>query len=97
MGKGAGSYKQMKMDDAKKGECICPKCPTYTNCAKDAKEADFLFEREKSFMCITNEKGCICPDCPVTKEYGLKNKFFCMKGAEKAQRYENSLWGTKMV
>ncbi len=51
----------------------------------------------KSFMCITNEKGCICPDCPVTKEYGLKNTFFCMKGAEKAQRYENSLWGTKMV
>jgi hypothetical protein len=46
----------------------------------------------KRFMCITEAKECTCPSCPVTKEYGLKNKFFCMKGAEKAQRFENKIW-----
>lgn len=88
--------RQMKMDEEKKRECTCPKCPTYTNCAKNAKELLFCM-KGKSFMCISEAKECICPSCPVTNEYGLKNKFFCMKGAEKAQRYEHTLWGTKMV
>ena len=39
--------KQMKMDEAKKGECTCPKCPTYNNCAKNAKESALLYEREE--------------------------------------------------
>ena len=39
---------------------------------------------------------CICPTCPATPEFGLKNKSFCMKGAEKGQRYEHALWGTKI-
>jgi hypothetical protein len=79
-----------------KGLCNCPKCPTHNKCAKNAQERLFCING-KSFMCITEEKGCICPACPVTAEFGLKNKFFCMKGAEKAQRYEHVLWGTKMV
>ncbi len=87
---------QMKMIEAKKGACICPKCPTYTNCAKNAKELLFC-ATGKSFMCIPAEKGCICPECPITPEFGLKYKFFCTRGAEKAQRYEHALWGTKMV
>ena len=36
------------------------------------------------------------PDGLPTAEFGLKNKSFCMKGAEKAQRYEHALWGTKI-
>ena len=80
--------KQMQMDEAKMRECTCPKCPTYTDCAKDAKELLFCM-KGKSFTCISEAKGCICPGCPVTIEYGLRYKFFCMEGAEKAQRYED--------
>jgi hypothetical protein len=89
------SSKQMQMDEAKKGECFCPKCPTYINCAKNAKELLFCM-KGKSFMCIIKEQSCICPECLVTSEFGF-NKFFCMKGAEKALRYEHALWGIKMV
>ncbi len=78
-----------------RGRCICGGCPTYTNCAKNAKELIFC-ANGKSFMCIPAEKECICPSCPVTKDLGLKNKFFCTRGAEKAQRYEHALWGTKI-
>lgn len=79
-----------------KDMCHCPKCPTYTTCARNAKERVFcLFG--KSFMCISEQKACICPTCPLTHEFGLKNNSFCMKGAEKAQRYEHTLWGTTMV
>jgi hypothetical protein len=73
--------------------CTCPKCPTYTPCAHDEKELLFCLQG-KSFLCISGEKGCICPKCPVTAELGLKYRFFCTKGAEKAQRYEGALWGS---
>lgn len=76
--------------------CTCPACPTYNKCAKNAKEILYCVNG-KSFMCISEEKDCICPSCPVAAEAGLKHKYFCTKGSEKAQRYENALWGTKMV
>ncbi len=87
---------QAKTYDGLKPKCICPGCPTYTNCAKNAKELLFC-AYGKSFLCIDREKTCMCPNCPVTAELGLKKNFFCTRGAEKAQRYENALWGTKMV
>ena len=86
----------MKAIEMKKEMCTCSKCPTYTNCAKNAKELLFC-NAGKSFMCIPDEKGCICPTCPVAMDMGLKHSFFCTKGSEKAQRYEGTLWGTKMV
>jgi hypothetical protein len=76
--------------------CTCPSCPTYNKCAKNAKELLFCVTG-KSFMCISDDKGCICPTCPVTEVIGLKQTSFCIKGSEKAQRYESAIWGTKMV
>jgi len=76
--------------------CTCPSCPTYTGCAKKAHELLFC-ATGKSFLCISDEMVCICPACPITPELGLKNKFFCMRGSEMAQRYEHALWGTKMI
>ncbi len=76
--------------------CTCPSCPTYNKCAKNAKEILFC-ATGKSFMCISDEKECICPTCPVTSAIGLKHTFFCTKGSEKAQRYEHTIWGSKMV
>jgi hypothetical protein len=75
--------------------CHCMMCPTHTTCAKNAKERVFCLVG-KSFMCISEQKACICPTCPLTQEFGLKHTSFCMKGAEKAQRYEQALWGTKI-
>lgn len=79
-----------------KGMCTCPGCPSYTDCAYKAKELLFC-ATGKSFMCISSEKQCICPTCPVTPEFGLKNTFFCTRGSEKAQRFEHAIWGTKMI
>jgi hypothetical protein len=85
-----------KQIESLKAMCTCPGCPSYNTCAKNAKESLFC-AMGKSFMCISEEKGCICPTCPVAKTLGLKNKFFCNRGAEKAQRYEHTLWGSTMV
>ena len=81
--------------EAYKNVCMCPKCPTHNDCAKNAKELLFCLQG-KSFMCISEQKVCLCPTCPLTADFGLKNSSFCMKGAEKAQRYEHALWGTKI-
>lgn len=48
-------------------------------------------------MCINGEKACIYPTCPVTPVLGLKSKFYCTRGSEKAQRYEHALWGTRII
>jgi hypothetical protein len=77
-------------------KCTCPTCPTYNRCAKKAQELLFC-ATGKSFMCISEKKDCICPVCPITSELGLKHRFFCTKGSEKAQRYEHALWGTKII
>jgi hypothetical protein len=76
--------------------CRCPGCPTYTRCAGDAGELLFCLAG-RSFLCITEEKGCICPACPVAAEFGLKHTVFCRRGNEKTQRYEHGLWGTRMI
>jgi hypothetical protein len=82
--------------NAEKAKCTCPSCPTYTNCAKKAGELYFCGSG-KSFMCVDKDNGCICPKCPVTADVGLKYKSFCLRGSEKAQRYENTLWGSKVL
>lgn len=79
-----------------KTRCTCPGCPTYTRCAKNGKELLFC-STGKSFLCISGEKKCICPACPIAGEYGLKYTLFCTRGSEKAQRYEHALWGTKII
>jgi Protein of unknown function (DUF2769) len=85
-----------KAVEAEKAKCTCGSCPTYTNCAKNAKES-FFCAAGKSFMCIDKEKECICPTCPVTADLGLKFKSYCLRGSEKALRYESGIWGTKML
>ena len=85
-----------KLIEAEKAKCICGSCPTYTKCAMNAKEG-FYCAVGKSFMCITFDKGCTCPTCPVTSDLGLKYHDYCLKGSEKAQRYEKTVWGTKIL
>src|SRR3989339_204833 len=35
--------------------------------------------------CYKKENGCICGNCPVTKEMGLKHGYYCTRGSEKEQ------------
>ena len=49
-------------------KCICPDCPTYTECARANSELVFCLEG-KSPTCITKAVKCICADCPVEEEY----------------------------
>ena len=58
--------------------CICKKCPSYVECG----EAVGYCLLGKS-TCITEKKGCICPDCPVTKKMGLKWGYYCISGSAK--------------
>ena len=75
------SLNQMKTD------CICPICPTYSECAKKSDELLFCVTG-KSESCITKERGCMCPTCPFAQEYGIgiKYNFYCTRGTELEQR-----------
>ncbi|MDT8357500.1 MAG: DUF2769 domain-containing protein [Methanomicrobiaceae archaeon] len=80
--------------EQKKSMCICPTCPTYTECAKERDESLFC-AMGKSFVCIREERECRCPECPVAADIGLQNKFYCREGEERAQRW--SQWLVRYV
>jgi hypothetical protein len=70
--------------------CTCPQCPTNNECAKNSKETLFC-SMGHSFHCITENKGCLCPGCPVAKMQGLTHQSFCLMGNEKTQRFDAML------
>lgn len=67
-------------------DCVCPICPTFNQCAKDAGENFFCLKDESK--CISKEKGCMCPTCPFAAKYkiGVFHNFYCMRGGEIKQR-----------
>lgn len=69
------------------GDCVCPTCPTYNDCAKEQGE-DIFCIIGKSKECITVTLGCLCPTCPLAQKYGigLMYNFYCNNGSEKEQR-----------
>jgi len=70
--------------------CICPKCPSYNQCADQGGELVYCITG-KSPVCITQDRGCICRKCSVTPEIGLMYHDFCFKGSEVAQRSEHNV------
>jgi len=82
---GLSEEERMKSMEDKKGMCTCINCPSYNECAKEGTELLFC-AKGKSPSCITDEKGCICPSCPITPMMGLKNGYYCTKGSEKEIR-----------
>jgi hypothetical protein len=80
---------KMKLGELMK-MCTCPQCPTYNECSRNAMEGLYC-SIGRSFHCITESKGCICPGCPVAKQMGLKHQSFCLTGMEKAQRFDDMI------
>lgn len=71
--------------ESSKKVCICPGCPTYNDCARDAKELLYC-ALGKSMNCMVRGVTCICPDCPVTEQLDLRYNFYCLRGTEKTLR-----------
>jgi len=59
--------------------CICGTCPTWIKCGEAW--AYCLIESGKS-KCIKEEKGCVCPACPVQSQEGFTDQYYCTKGSE---------------
>ena len=76
---------RIKMNEEKKPMCTCPTCPSYNVCSTEGNELLFC-ALGGSKNCITVEKECICPDCPITDQMGLKFNYFCTRDSEKNQR-----------
>jgi len=69
------------------GDCVCPICPSYNECAKEKDENVFCITG-KSNGCINLELGCMCPTCPLAQKYkiGMIYNFYCHRGSENEQR-----------
>jgi hypothetical protein len=64
-----------------KDMCTCPRCPTFVECGAKA----FCLESSAKSKCIKEQKGCLCPSCPVESLMGFRHAYYCIKGNEKAQ------------
>jgi hypothetical protein len=58
--------------------CLCPGCPTYNQCMRDAGQR--MFCARGMTECTPSAHGCICGDCPVWADYGLGQYYFCLEG-----------------
>jgi len=78
---------QNKAIEEYKASCICPTCPTWNKCAKDANEKLFCVTG-KSVDCISILKGCECPVCPLAQSLGVGVELntYCLNGSEMEQR-----------
>jgi hypothetical protein len=70
-----------------KEECICPICPTYNECAKEAGEVLFCVLGE-SKECISDRIECMCTPCPFARRlnFGAMYTTYCIRGPERNQR-----------
>ncbi len=60
--------------------CVCAKCPSWTpECAEKGEKGGYCAVGKSE--CITEEKGCICGDCPVAEKLGLKWGYYCTRGS----------------
>ncbi len=64
------------------GLCLCPKCPTYVRCNE---MIAFCLAPSGKSACITKEKGCLCPGCPVQEKEGFIHVYYCIRGPESVQ------------
>ncbi|MDD1696632.1 MAG: DUF2769 domain-containing protein [Methanoregula sp.] len=64
------------------GLCICRMCPSFVDCKEEI--AFCLAENNKS-SCIKEEKGCLCPGCPVQAEEDFQYVFYCTRGSQSYQ------------
>ncbi len=67
-----------------RGACVCEPCPTYNECMR-AEESLLFCLTGKSASCSFEKRGCLCPTCPVTKTFGLKKAYYCIRGTEQEQ------------
>ena len=66
------------------GLCICRMCPSFVDCNEEI--AFCLADTTKS-VCIKEEKGCLCPGCPVQEEENFQHVFYCTRGSQTEQSY----------
>jgi len=65
-----------------KQACICQTCPSYV---PEETEKAFCHPLVGKSKVIGEEKGCDCPKCPVYKDMGLKNGYYCTRRSELEQ------------
>lgn len=62
--------------------CTCRGCPSFQDCGE---EIGYCFPTIGKSKCISDEKGCICGQCPVTEKMKLKHGYYCTRGSEMEQ------------
>jgi len=65
-----------KIKDSKENRalCPCPLCPSYSNCG-----GEILYCGRGPSKCDVEIQGCICNECSIYLEKGLKGNYYCTK------------------
>jgi len=63
--------------------CVCRMCPSFVDCKE---EIAYCMEVTTKSGCISKEKGCLCPGCPVQDREGFRHVYYCIRGSAKEQQ-----------
>jgi hypothetical protein len=89
----------MKVPDTENNvkKCICANCPSYNECMKEGMEG--LYCARGMSDCAVKRQGCVCPQCPVQKEYQLFGGYYCILGGweEDLGRAVKTLAGVSVI
>ena len=89
----------MKVSDTEENfkKCICVNCPSYNECMKEGKEG--LYCTRGKTICDLKREGCICPQCPVSRDYKLLGGYYCVIGGweEELGKTVKTLAGVTLV
>ena len=66
----------------------CGECPSYTGTGES-----LVFCAMGRSSVISEEKGCLCPSCPVTEMMSLRWKFYCTRGSGREQAGQEGIGG----
>jgi hypothetical protein len=67
-----------------------PQCSSYTPSAKGNNNLLFYITG-KSRICISEDDGCSCRNCPVTRDPELLNRDLCLKGSDASRQLEREI------
>lgn len=71
--------KKIEKNEENLNSCACARCPSYNECAEGEGEKLYCSDQIKN-DCQFQPNGCICPSCPIHRQFNLEKIYYCIHG-----------------
>lgn len=72
---------KVEKNETNLGQCFCPNCPSYNECAKEKIERLYCAELIGKSNCEFKMNGCLCGGCSIHRKNNLRAGYYCLHGS----------------